>query len=119
MIEHPSSDRIIIEIGGKMKNEVFVTGYAKLPQGITASELYTVICVGLLVDKETGIILDAECSLVTNLAKSVFKSLVVDHDLNDIEMIEAGFVKHYYGSAKKALISAMRTCHEKLNQINI
>lgn len=119
MIEHPSSDRIIIEIGGKMKNEVFVTGYAKLPQGITASELYTVICIGLLVDKETGIILDAECSLVTNLAKSVFKSLVVDQDLNDIEAIEAGFLKHYYGSAKKALISAMRTCHEKLNQINI
>jgi hypothetical protein len=117
LIVHPSNDKIIIEIGGKMKNEVFVTGYAKLPQGITASELYTVICVGILVDKETGIILDAECSLVTSLAKRVFKELVVNKNLNDIESIEAGFVKHYYGSAKKALISAMRTCHEKLNQI--
>jgi hypothetical protein len=101
----------------KLKNEVFVTGYAKLPQGITASELYTVICVGLLVDRNTGIILDAECSLVTSLAKRVFKSLVVDRDLKDIEMIEQGFIDQYFGSAKKALISAMRTCHEKFNQI--
>lgn len=100
-----------------LKNEVFVTGYAKLPQGITASELYTVICVGLLVDKETGIILDAECSLVTSLARRIFKELVVNHNLKDIEEIEAGFIKHYYGSAKKALVSAMRTCHEKFNQI--
>jgi hypothetical protein len=100
-----------------LKNEVFVTGYAKLPQGITASELYTVICVGLLVDRETGIILDGECSLVTSLAKRVFKELVLDQDLRDIDTIEKGFVDHYFGSAKKALISAMRTCNEKFNQI--
>jgi hypothetical protein len=102
-----------------MKNEVFVTGYAKLPQGITASELYTVICVGLLVDKETGIIIDAECSLVTSLARKVFKDLVVDHNIKDMDEIESGFVQHYFGSAKKALISATRTCHEKFNQISI
>jgi hypothetical protein len=100
-----------------LKNKIFVTGYAKLPQGITASELYTVICIGLLVDKETGIVEDAECSLVTSLAKRVFKTLVVDKDIRDIESIEEEFVKTYYGSAKKALISAMRTCHEKFNQI--
>jgi hypothetical protein len=100
-----------------MKKEIFVTGYAKLPQGITASELYTVICVGILVDKESGIISDAECSLVTSLAKRVFKGLVVGKDLRNIEDIEQGFVELYFGSAKKALISAMRTCHEKFNQI--
>lgn len=100
-----------------MKNEVFVTGYAKLPQGITASELYTVICVGLLVDRESGVILDAECSLVTSLAKRVFKTLVVDQNIREIELIEKKFVDHYFGSAKKALISAMRTCHEKFSQI--
>jgi hypothetical protein len=106
-----------MKIGDNLENKVFVTGYAKLPQGITASELYTVICVGLLVDRDTGIIQDAECSLVTSLAKRVFKDLVVDHDIRNIEQIESGFVEHYFGSAKKALISAMRTCHEKFNQI--
>ena len=100
-----------------MKGKVFVTGYAKLPQGITASEMYHVICLGLLVDKKTGIILDAECSLVTSLAKRVFHDLVVNKDLNKINDIEKEFAEVYYGSAKKALISALRTCHEKYIQI--
>lgn len=102
-----------------MNNDVFVTGYAKLPQGITASELYSVICIGLLVDRNTGIIKDAECSLVTNLAKRVFHECVVNRDINEIDTIEEDFIKIYYGSAKKALISAMRTCNEKFNQISI
>ncbi len=102
-----------------MKAKAFVTGYAKLPQGITASELYSVICVGLLVDKTTGLIIEAECSLVTSLANKVFSSLVVGKKITDIEEIEKGFVESYYGSAKKALISALRTCNEKYNQINI
>jgi hypothetical protein len=106
-------------MGDYLENKVFVTGYAKLPQGITASEMYHVICLGLLVESDTGIIIDAECSLVTSLAKSVFKELVVGKNLKDIHDIEAHFVKVYFGSAKKALISALRTCHEKYIQISI
>ncbi len=100
-----------------MKNKAFITGYAKLPQGITASELYKVICVGLLVDKETSVIEEAECSLVTKLANRVFSELVVGKTLLDIEEIEEAFANCYYGSAKKALISALKTCYEKYNQI--
>ena len=100
-----------------MGNQIFLTGYAKLPQGITASELYSVICIGLLVDRNTGVIMDAECSLITDLAKRVFHDLVLGKDLKRIEEIEAEFVTYYYGSAKKALISAMRTCSEKYLQI--
>jgi hypothetical protein len=100
-----------------LKNQVFVTGYAKLPQGITASELYHVICIGLLVERDTGIIVDAECSLVTNLARRVFKELVLNKNLRKINDIEKEFSEVYYGSAKKALISALKTCHEKYIQI--
>ncbi len=100
-----------------MKDKVFVTGYAKLPQGITASEMYHVICLGLLVERDTGIIVDAECSLVTSLAKRVFHDLVVNKDIKKINDIEKEFCRVYYGSAKKALISSLRTCHEKYIQI--
>lgn len=108
-----------MEMGDYLEDKVFVTGYAKLPQGITASEMYHVICLGLLVEKETGEIIDAECSLVTSLAKRVFRELVVGKDIKKMNDIEKDFVKVYYGSAKKALISAMRTCHEKYLQISI
>ncbi len=100
-----------------MKDEVFVTGYAKLPQGITAREMYSVICVGILVDRESSKIVDAECSLVTGLAKRVFRELVVGKDLDNMKLIETDFNACYNGSAKKALISALRTCNEKYVQL--
>lgn len=98
-------------------NEIFLTGYAKLPKGITATELYHVIAVGLIVNKETGIIVDADCSLVTRVAKEFFKELVVGKNLNDYQELQAVFKEKYYGSAKKALISALKTCNEKFKQI--
>jgi hypothetical protein len=100
-------------------NEIFVTGYAKLPKGITATELYHVIAVGLIVDKETGIIVDADCSLVTRVAKEFFKELVVGQNLNDCQELHALFKDKYYGSAKKALLSALKTCNEKFKQITV
>jgi len=97
--------------------EIFITGYAKLPQGITATELYKVIVVGLIVDKHSGIILDVDCSLVTRAAKEFIKELVVGKNIMDYDEIQNAFKYKYYGSAKKALISAMKTCHEKYKQI--
>jgi len=98
-------------------NEIFVTGYAKLPKGITATELYKVIAVGLIIDKNTGAIVDADCSLVTRVAKEFFKELVLGKNINDYEEIHNLFKEKYFGSAKKALISALKTCHEKYKQI--
>jgi uncharacterized membrane-anchored protein len=100
-------------------NEVFVTGYAKLPQGITAKELYSIIAVGLLVDEDTGIINDADCSLVTSVARNFVKRLLIGRNIEDLEEIEELFNQKYHGSARKALISAIRTCNEKYKQIKV
>lgn len=51
------------------RTEIFVTGYAKLPQGITAAELYSIIAVGMLVDRNTGVIGDVDCTLATDMGK--------------------------------------------------
>jgi hypothetical protein len=99
------------------RNEIFVTGYAKLPQGITAAELYSIIAVGMLVDIETGVIADVDCTLATEMGKNFVKRLVVGKNLNEVEAIDSEFNEKYYGSAKKALISAIRTCNERFRQI--
>lgn len=98
-------------------SEIFISGYARLPQGITAEEMYTVMVVGMIVDRETGMILDAECSLVTDLAKKFFRELLVGKSLNQITEIEEALTLRYYGSARKALISAIKIAYEKYRQI--
>jgi hypothetical protein len=99
------------------ENIIFVTGYAKLPQGITATELYTVIAVGLLLDKTTGIITDVDCSLVTTVARQFVKDLIVGKSILDFEAIEVAFTQRYHGSARKALLSALKIINEKYQNI--
>lgn len=98
-------------------NDIFITGYAKLPQGITAKELYTVIAVGIVIEKKSGVILSSDCSLATQLARDFVSSLIVGSNLNDIEYLESKFKDRYHGSARKAIISALRTCSEKYLQL--
>lgn len=97
--------------------EIFISGYAKLPTGTTAEELYKVIALGIIVDKNTGIILDADCSLVTTVAKLHVHKLLVGKNILNFEEIENEFKSRYYGPAKKALISAFKKCHIKYKQI--
>lgn len=99
------------------ENVIFITGYAKLPQGITATELYTVIAVGMLIDKETGQIHDVDCSLVTDVARRFVKELVVGKNILALETIERSFVERYHGSARKALLSAFKIIAEKYQNI--
>ncbi|SCZ75994.1 DUF3870 domain-containing protein [Acidaminobacter hydrogenoformans] len=98
-------------------SEIFISGYARLPQGITAEEMYTVMVVGMVVDKDTGLILDVECSLVTDLAKKFIKDLLVGKSLEHISEIEEALTLRYFGSARKALISAIKIAYEKYRQI--
>lgn len=97
--------------------EILITGYAKLPQGLAASEIYTTIVLGLVVDRETGEILDVDCSLVTQIARDFVKQLVMHKNLNDLDGIEEAFNTRYFGSARKALILAARICSEKYRGI--
>jgi hypothetical protein len=96
-------------------NKYFISGYAKLPQGITAAELYSVITVGLIVDKETSQIIDCDSSLVNSTAKDFLKGVVKGRYLNDIDKITDIFERQYLGHAKKAIISALRMCYDKYN----
>lgn len=99
------------------ENEILLTGYARLPKGITATEIYGSVAIGILADIKTGTIMDIECSLVTGLARNFVRRLVKGHNLKEFDKIEAVFTKHYYGSAEKALITAIKRCCDKYIQI--
>ncbi|MCK5762888.1 MAG: DUF3870 domain-containing protein [Clostridiales bacterium] len=103
---------------GNIKNDdILITAYAKLPNGITATELYKVVGVALLVDRKTSLIKDVECSLATDLAENYIKRIIIGKTLNDISGIEKEFELNYFGSAKKAIVSAVKIASEKYNEI--
>lgn len=98
---------------------ILITGYAKLPQGVAVSEMYPAIALGLVVDPETGEILDVDCSLATQIARDFVKQLMLHRNLKDLEDIEELFNARYFGAARKSIILALRTCSEKFRSIHV
>ncbi len=99
------------------KNKIFITGYAKLPEGITATELYKVVAIGVVVDRDTSEILEADVTLSTKTAKKFVAELLVGHKLMEISKIEESIKKNYFGSARNAILMSIRKCYKKYLQI--
>lgn len=98
-------------------SQILVTGYAKHTQGLSGSEIYDTIALGLVIDCDSGQIVDVDCSLVTQIARDFVKQLVIHKNINDVDAIEEAFNSRYYGAARKALILAIRVCSEKYRRI--
>ncbi len=93
--------------------QIFVTGYARLPQGITASELYTVIAIGLVIRMDSGEILETDCTLATDTARRFVRDLITGKNINNLDEIIDEIRLSYFGHAKKAIVSALKMCHTK------
>lgn len=95
-------------------NHVLFSGYAKLPAGITASELYKTIAITVLVDIKTGLIIEADCTLATHLASNHIARIINGYNLNDgPEPLCQVIDRIYQGNAKKAIATAIRIIHDK------
>lgn len=93
---------------------IFFTGYAKLPSSITAEKLYEVIAIGVEIDPSTGIIVDSDCTLATQVGRNFFRKLTKDFCMyNGIDELINRFETRYYGSARKAIITALKIMNDK------
>jgi hypothetical protein len=96
------------------RETLFVTGYAKLPSGITAAELYKVVGLGLEVDASNGTVVAAECTLVTEVGRNFVARLLVGRSIDtDLAAMVQSIEGRYLGSAQKAIVTALRVCHDK------
>lgn len=93
--------------------QILFSGYAKLPTGITASEIYKVIGVVLLVNEDTGEIIQADCTLATAVARNHVSSILVGKQIANPDYLVRIVDTTYQGSAKKAIITAIRIIYDK------
>ncbi|WP_320046960.1 DUF3870 domain-containing protein [uncultured Ilyobacter sp.] len=96
-----------------MGKSVLVTGYSKVPAKTSAADIYSVMGICMEIDVETGNILEADCTLVTDLSKEFVIELLKGEKITDISPLEEKFRRGYQGSAKKALVTAMKICHDR------
>ena len=97
---------------------VLISAYAKLPANTTAEEVYKVLALAVLVDLDTGIITEADCSMVTDLARRHVSGLICGYDLNrGIDGLLARFDHSYHGAAKRAVETALKSVGKKYEEL--
>lgn len=95
-----------------------VVGHSKLPQGSTAVSVSPTLALTLLVDGRHGVILAAECTLVTELARSTVRSLLVGQCLTDgLDAAVQELTSSYHGMALSAVVAALRDAHTQWTRI--
>jgi len=100
------------------KNTIYIIGNSKSQKNNPITQIYNIFFIGFVVEKNSGIILDADASFILqssiNFIKSLFVGRSMEEDINQIiEEIEA----RYFGSSQKAIIVAFKDAHKKYLQI--
>jgi hypothetical protein len=87
---------------------VYFCGYAKLPTNMSANNVFGQITLGLLIDMETGIIVDLSCTLLSPLAIQMVQSYMVNrHIINDFDNMVSEISYRHQGNAQRPLIKAL------------
>lgn len=104
----------ILDVHHEKTEDILLSGYAKLPSNTTAEELYKNLVIVVEVNPKTGIIGQVECSLATHLAREFVSNLMVDYNLEKgINPLIKIFEEKYVGSARKAIITALKVMYER------
>lgn len=88
---------------------VLFSGYARMPSNTTAQKIYEELALVAVVDMNTGVIHNVECTMVTGLAKEFVSNLIIGYDMDQgVEGLLKTLEYKYQGHLKKALASAIK-----------
>jgi hypothetical protein len=91
-----------------MSTSIFV-GHAKPPSNTVSGQMYTILSVVCEVDMDTGVIVAAEFTVATELAKQYLDRLLAGRNLNtDEDAIVTELEQCYFSGTQKALIQCFR-----------
>ncbi len=96
------------------KNTIYVTGASKISSSDPISALYDVFFVGVILDKETGRIVDSTCNMVREETNNFIKSILTGYNLiDDIEVMVDEIKERFHGMAQKAVVAAVKDARNK------
>ncbi len=97
---------------------VYFISYAKLSNSIPAGKLLEHVGIGLVINKENGIIEDISCTLLTDEAKLFLKDVIIGYNIhnNDISNLLSLITSRYHGFSQKAVCVAVQGAYERYLQ---
>ena len=96
------------------QNTIFVTGVAKPSQEDPIANIYKVFFLSLVVDQETGMVIDATCNTAREMTKDFIRSLLVGRSLADgVDDMVLAIRLRFFGLVQKPLIVALKDAHNR------
>lgn len=94
---------------------VYFISYARLSHGIPAGKLLDTVGVGLIINKENGLIEDTSCTLLTEEAKLFIKDLLTGFNLheNPIDDLLNIISSRFHGHSQKAICVAVKGAYDR------
>ncbi|MEH7402159.1 DUF3870 domain-containing protein [Gottfriedia acidiceleris] len=99
------------------KDTIYIIGDAKTSSNNPIMQKYNAFFIGLVVDRTSHLIMDADCSATISLTSSFVKHLFVGQSMSDVDGVIHEINNRYFGSSQKALTVAFKNAHIKYKQI--
>lgn len=96
---------------------VYIVGDSKTALNNPIMQRYNSFFIGLVIDRETNRIVDAECSSTIDLTSQFVKSLLKGKSILEVDAMLAEIEQRYFGSSQKALMVAFKNANIKYTQI--
>lgn len=97
---------------------VFITGVAKPAKDDPIADDYQVFFLSLVVDRETGLIVDATCNTARDMTKDFIRSLLVGRNLaTELGEMVTDIRRRFHGLAQKPLIVALKDAYNRYTVI--
>ncbi|MFB7141524.1 DUF3870 domain-containing protein [Gottfriedia sp. NPDC056225] len=99
------------------KDTIYIIGDAKTSSNNPIMQKYNAFFIGLVVDRTSHSIIDADCSATIPLTSAFVKQLFVKQSMLDVDGVINDINTRYFGSSQKALSVAFKNAHIKYIQI--
>lgn len=99
--------------------QVFLSGYAKLPENTTAQKLYNHLVLVVTAEVPSGSVLDADCTMATDLGRRFIHNLLTGYDLNrGPDPLLEELSRTYYGHLRKALQTCIKGICTQFSEVS-
>lgn len=100
------------------KNTVYIVGHGKTSCDNAITSNFKIFFIGFVVDTETDIIVDLECSATISITSRFIKSLFQGKSFAAFDPeLETEITRRYYGTSQKAIITAYKDAIKKYREI--
>lgn len=96
------------------ENSVYICGTARINESSVINHVYKKYFISMVIDKDTNMILDAQCNSILRITSDFVSDLLIDKNIvHDFDDILLNISKRYFGLSQKAIIVSVKDIHNQ------